>query len=80
MRWLFTEKAKRAFFALWCVGWVVVAVKSLEPNIELPLGLSDKTVHFSVYAVMAAAVGELLPPARPHPGMGRTDRGDQRAA
>ena len=56
VRWFFTEKAKRAFFALWCVGWLVVAVKSLEPNVELPLGLSDKTVHFSVYAVMAAAV------------------------
>ena len=57
MRWFFTEKTKRAFFALWCVGWLVVAVKSLEPNIWLPLGLSDKAVHFSAYAVMAAAVG-----------------------
>jgi VanZ family protein len=52
----FTEKAKRTFFALWCLAWLIVAVKSLEPGIELPLGLSDKAVHFTAYAVMAAAV------------------------
>ena len=51
-----TEKAKRAFFALWCLAWLVVAIKSLEPGIELPLDLSDKAVHFTAYAMMAAAV------------------------
>ena len=39
-----TEKAKRAFFALWCLAWLVVASKSLQPGIELPLGLSDMSV------------------------------------
>ena len=56
VRWLFTDKAKRAFFTLWCLAWLVVAIKSLESGIEPPLGLSDKVVHFSVYAVMAASV------------------------
>lgn len=51
-----TEKAKRVFFALWCLAWLIVASKSLEPGIELPFGLSDKAVHFTAYAVMAAAV------------------------
>ena len=51
-----TEKAKRTCFALWCLAWLIVAIKSLEPGIELPLGLSDKAVHFTAYAVMAAAV------------------------
>jgi VanZ family protein len=50
------EKAKRVFFALWCLAWLIVASKSLEPGMELPLGLSDKVVHFTAYAVMAAAV------------------------
>jgi hypothetical protein len=56
VQWFLTERAKRTFFALWCLAWLVVASKSLQPGIELPLGLSDKAVHFTAYAVMAAAV------------------------
>lgn len=56
MDWLLAERTKRTLFALWCLGWAMVAVKSLQPDLQLPMSLSDKTVHFAAYAFMAAAV------------------------
>lgn len=56
MRLLLDGRVQRAFFLLWCVGWLVVGVASLRPTTELPYHLSDKLIHVTGYAVMSAAV------------------------
>jgi VanZ family protein len=53
---LVAERTKRLLFALWCLLWIVVVAKSLQPNLQLPLGLPDKLVHFGTCALMAALV------------------------
>jgi VanZ family protein len=54
MRRLLDREVRRGLFLLWCAGWVVIVVLSLQPQPELPAGLSDKLLHFIAYAVMAA--------------------------
>ena len=56
MRILVEPRTKLVLFALWCLAWLVVLVASLRPIQELPLGMSDKLLHFLCYAGMTAAV------------------------
>jgi VanZ family protein len=53
---LVAERTKWLLFALWCLLWILVVTKSLQPDLQLPLGLADKLVHFGTYALMAALV------------------------
>lgn len=53
---LVDERTKRVLFGLWCLIWIGVLVGSLQPVQELPLGMSDKLVHFLCYAAMTAAI------------------------
>ena len=59
MQVLVAERTKWLLFALWCLLWILVVAKSLQPDLQLPLGLPDKLVHFGTYALMAALVAGL---------------------
>lgn len=55
MRHLDDPRVRALLLALWCLGWVAVAVLSLVPiSIPGPRG-SDKALHFATYALMTAA-------------------------
>ncbi|MEK0084237.1 VanZ family protein [Benzoatithermus flavus] len=56
MRILIDARTRMVLFSLWCLGWAIVLVESLEPMTGTPFGLSDKLLHFMGYAVMTAAV------------------------
>jgi VanZ family protein len=56
LRLLVDERAKRALFVLWGLGWLALFTVSLRPIEELPYGMSDKLLHLLGYAAMTAGV------------------------
>jgi VanZ family protein len=54
VRFLNDRRARTVLLALWAVGWGVVLYESFRPLQELPLGLSDTTLHLAGYAAMTA--------------------------
>ena len=54
VRFLNDRRARTVLLALWAVGWGVVFYESFRPLQELPLGLSDTTLHLAGYAAMTA--------------------------
>lgn len=63
--WLEDPRLRAALAALWCIGWVLVALASLKPMyVDLPSG-SDKLVHFGVYAVMVVSAATFCRRAGP---------------
>jgi VanZ family protein len=55
LRILLAPRTRTALFVLWWLLWAWVAYMSLA-SIQLPSGVSDKTLHFTGYMLMSAGV------------------------